>query len=241
MGNLMTISSAEDFVSIQNHRDEPPPPAPPRKEPLPKNGAPKTAAKGTTKESEVMINDLLGDTEVLAEQLAESRKESQILKEQLFETKQKLHEAHDFIFSLQPKRANITESEAQTEFISLCECVNEWIQTKLGDALYEKCILTEKGIPRDPAKNLLGMVSQPGREAFGYPETDEYNVIAAVMRFLCTEIFDREFYVPIENGATDFLMGIEKAMRILEPRRGLYSSFLLKLRLPLRTRREWVI
>jgi hypothetical protein len=73
----------------------------------------------------------------------------------------------------------------------------------------------------DPrVRKLLSLIPQPGKEAFEYPDTDEYNVIAAIMKFLYLEIFTKDFYCPIERGHMNFLNSIKRSMENLEPRRG---------------------
>jgi hypothetical protein len=160
----------------------------------------------------------------IKEQFEASQTECEILRNQVLELQKNLHDAQDFIFSLQPRQQRITESEAAVEFHSLCGSVEEWVQTKLGDALEDMTLSKERGPLGQPAKVLLSLISQPGREAFRCPETDEYNIIAVVMRFICNRILDKDFYCPIEKGGMEFLNTIEKSMRNLEPRRG--ESFL---------------
>ncbi|RFU34293.1 hypothetical protein B7463_g2071, partial [Scytalidium lignicola] len=155
------------------------------------------------------------------EQLSRVNKENETLKNQIVQLQKDLSDAQDFIFSLQPRQINITESEAVSEYNSLCGMVQQWVDTNVGDALYERQMHREKLYLLHSAKDLLDLVSKPGKEAFVYLDTDEYNIVSAIMKFLCTEIFDRPFYCPIEDGAVKILSSVEKAMRNMEPRRDL--------------------
>jgi hypothetical protein len=176
---------------------------------------------------EAELNSTLMEACATAEKLQTSKTECKHLQEQnvqlrrqLEEVQQNFTDAQDFILSLQRREQKITESEAAKEFNSLCMTVEDWVQTKLGDAIDRRLLQNEATISGPLTRELLSFIPQPGREAFQYPDTDEYNVIAAIMKFLCVEIFDRDFYCPIDPGAMELLTSIERSMRNLEPRRG---------------------
>ena len=152
--------------------------------------------------------------------LQESIAQCESLRKQVLELKRNLAETQDFVFSLQPRRARITAQEATAEYSSLCEGVEEWVQTNLGDAIFDKALLKEQAPLGLSAKKFLNLISHPGRDAFVLPETDEYNVIAAVIVFLHSEIFNIDFYCPLEPGAMDFIQSLEKSLETVEPRLG---------------------
>lgn len=164
------------------------------------------------------VNSTLAEERTTAEKLEDSKKECKQLRDQLLLLQKDLNDTQDFVFSLQRREQTITEADAAAEFHSLCMIVEEWVQTQLGEAFDNKSIKATPHLPR--IRKFLSLIPQPGKEAFKYPDTDEYNVIAAIMKFLCHEIFDKDFYCPIERGAMDFLTSIERSMRNLEPRRG---------------------
>jgi len=179
---------------------------------------------------EAELNSTLMEACATADKLETSKTECKHLQEQnaqlrrqLEEAQKNLTDAQDFIFSLQRREQKITESEAAKEFNSLCMSVEDWVQTKLGDAIEKRLLKNEATISGPLTRKLLSFIPQPGKEAFQYPDTDEYNVIAAIMNFLCIEIFDRDFYCPIEPGAMELLISIERSMRNLEPRRDLIT------------------
>lgn len=142
-----------------------------------------------------------------------------ILQSQVLELQKELGDAHDFIFSLQPRREQITESEAAEEFTSLLRTIEDWVETNLGDDIHDRSMLKQR-LHASNARRFLTCVSLPGQEASRFPDTDVYNVIAAIMKFLCVEVFDKGFYCPIEKGGMEFLNSILKSMKNLEPKRG---------------------
>ncbi|KAH8804542.1 hypothetical protein F5884DRAFT_417434 [Xylogone sp. PMI_703] len=156
----------------------------------------------------------------MVEELSRVTAENEALRNRIVQLQKDLSDAQDFVFSLQPRQTNITESEASSEYNSLCGMVQQWVETNVGDALYERDMHREKIYPH-AAKELLDLISKPGKQAFVYLDTDEYNIVSAIMKFLCVEIFDRPFFCPIEDGAVKILSSVEKAMRNMEPRRDL--------------------
>jgi len=86
--------------------------------------------------------------------------------------------------------------------------------------LYDRILTKEKRPHVELSRMLLSLIPHPGKEAFKYPETDEYNITAAILRFLCGEIFNKEFYCHIGNREIEsFMVSVETSMRNLEPRR----------------------
>jgi hypothetical protein len=175
--------------------------------------------RSRTSISEFELNSTLEEACDTARKFKESQRECGILQGQVLELRKELRDAHDFIFSLQPKREQITESEAAAEFRSLGRTIEDWVETNLGDDLHDRSILKQR-IHASHIRRFLMCVSSPGQEASRCPDTDVYNVIAAIMKFLCIEIFDKDFYCPVEGGAMEFLSSILMSMRNLEPRRG---------------------
>jgi hypothetical protein len=153
-----------------------------------------------------------------AEKLEESEKECKLLRDQVMVLQRDLNETQDFVFSLQRREKTTTEADAAAEFHSLCLAVEDWVQMQLTEAFDSKSTKITRLDPR--VRKLLSLIPQPGKEAFEYPDTDEYNVIAAIMKFLYLEIFTKDFYCPIERGHMNFLNSIKRSMENLEPRRG---------------------
>ena len=121
--------------------------------------------------------------------MSRSENECEILRAQVIELQRNLQDAQDFIFSRQPRQQKLTETEAAEDFNTLCGSIEEWVDTKLGDALEEKTP-TKARLHYTSAKMFLSLIPNRGREAFKYPETDMYNITAAILRFLCNEIFN---------------------------------------------------
>lgn len=129
-----------------------------------------------------------------------------------------VHDLQRHIFSIQPLPPVILGPEAGREFASFCGVVEEWVQTNLGDALDDRAIL-KVGFNSHSAAAILSLISPPGKIAFQIPSTDEYNVIAAIMQFLCLEIFDKEFYCPM--GELKLVADLQEILQTLQPRRGM--------------------
>jgi len=165
------------------------------------------------------LNSTLEEACDTAQKLQESLEKCNSLHDQVQDLRKELRDAHDFIFSLQPKREPITESEATSEFRALSRTIEDWVETNLGDAIHDRSTVKHR-LQATPARRFLACVSVPGQEASRYPDTDVYIVMAAIMEFLCVDIFNKDFYCPIEEGAMDFLNSILTSMRNLQPRRG---------------------
>jgi hypothetical protein len=153
-----------------------------------------------------------------------SQRQCEILQGQVLKLKKNLQDTQDFIFSLQPNQQTLTETEATADFISLCASVEAWVDSKLGESLDDKIVIKGK-VPLKSSRMLLSLIPYPGNKAFKYPQTDEYNVTAAILKFLCNMIFSKDFYCPIGTLETEFLLSIERSMRSLEPRRGQFTCF----------------
>jgi hypothetical protein len=155
-----------------------------------------------------------------ARKFKDSQRDCDILQRQVHRLEKELRDAHDFVFSLQPKGEQITESEAAAEFNLLYRMIEDWVETNLEDEIHARSIIKRRRFQASRIRRFLKLVSLPGEEASRCPDTDVYNVIAAIMTFLCIEIFDKDFYCPVEEGAMDTLNSILMSMRNLEPRRG---------------------
>jgi hypothetical protein len=157
---------------------------------------------------------------VASEKLKESQNECASLRKQVGDLTRNLHEQQDFIFSMQTRQQQITGSEAAAEFTSLYGSVEEWVERNLGDALYDRRLENEKVTIGTSAKEFLRLITLPGQEAFRVANTDVYNVVAAIMRFISSNIFDHDFYCPIEQGHMEFFKSLQKSTANLQPRRG---------------------
>lgn len=175
--------------------------------------------KASKKECERLRENIVD----LKAKLAKSEKNRDELQTQLVDLQKQLTETTDFVFSLNRREEKITASEVADEFNSLCGAVEDWVQTKLEDGIVAR--VAQRAIrANEGTKLLLSFIPKCGKEAFNYPETDECNLYAAVMRFLCNRIFDEAFYCPLGKGEIEFLKIIESSMRNLEPQRGSYIS-----------------
>jgi hypothetical protein len=175
-----------------------------------------------TSKSESELHSALEEACDRARKLKDSQRDCDSLQRQIHRLEKELRDAHDFVFSLQPKGEQITESEAAAEFSLLGRMIEDWVETNLGDEIHARSIIEQRGpgLQASRIKRFLMLVSLPGKEASRCHDTDMYNVVAAIMKFLCIEIFDKDFYCPAEQGAMEFLNSLLMSMRHLEPKRG---------------------
>lgn len=123
------------------------------------------------------------------------------------------------MFRLQPHRENITQSDALREYIAICHSVNSWVGLRLYNALNTGSINVAK-MHTGSARKLISLLTQCWFNGTLYPDTDEYNIIAAVMEFLRTGIFETELYGAVGGKDLELIYQIQKNMKNLIPRRG---------------------
>ena len=90
---------------------------------------------------------------------------------------------------------------------------------KFGDAV-ERKFAEQASLSKPMTRNIFYLIPRPGKDAFRVPATDEYNVIAAIMRFLYERIFDQDFFSPIDPVRLELLTANKCNMRGVEPQRG---------------------
>lgn len=127
-----------------------------------------------------------------------------------------LEEAHSLIFSLQPSQPPMTDTEAARDFKTLVTSVEQWVDTKISLSSNRSWSVAEQ----KTATTLLDLVTAQGRSAFICPGTDEYNIVAVIMRFLYDQFFSTDFYGPLSGAFKSFLSRIEHNMSQLDPPRG---------------------
>ncbi|KAL2827554.1 hypothetical protein BDW59DRAFT_160197 [Aspergillus cavernicola] len=176
-----------------------------------------TTTETTTQTTEELNKALENQDLIPASLLIESQQEITSLRERITHLQRDLHDAQDFVFSLQPRQQTLTESEAITDFTSLCAAVEEWVDQKLGDALEDMTIATE--LRTKDIQNLMNLITAPGKLAFHTPMTDVDNIQAMILRYLTDCIFSQDFYCPLGKGEREFVTMIERAMRDLTPKR----------------------
>lgn len=171
-------------------------------------------------ESNKQLRERNAQLDERSKQLAASYAQLQDRTDRVRKLEKELEDAHDFIFTLQPKRHVISPESAAGAFKTLCGSVEEWVQTNLRDVLDERINLNSKDFTPEDVETFMELVSFEGRKSVSIPETDEYNIIAAIMRFLYQRIFAEKFWFPMPAGTSDFLDRLEADMCQLEPRRG---------------------
>lgn len=138
------------------------------------------------------------------------------------EFRRNFQEAQEQIFSMQPRRSDITENEAAEEYCSLCANVENWIDSHFNDVLnLDYKIFAHSDVNIVSGSRLLALIElTPGAiNAKDVPDTLQYYLRSAIMNFICREIFQQDLY-RADTGPWELLHTIEASMRSLEPRRG---------------------
>lgn len=221
-GSFKNSAVSGNGMNIRDSKksSEPNPALPPREN---ASRIPPPETKGSS-QSEVDLNLKLVEACETAERLEKYKTECESLRQQVSELTKNLQEQEDFIFSLQPRREIFTGWEAAAEFKSLCGSVENWVQTTLGDAIDDRQLEKQREVLEVPAKDFLELIGRPARESFGVIDTDVYQVIGAVMKFLGNHIFDQEWYCQVGKGRTEFLSQLWKSVAKLQPRRDLSAQ-----------------
>ena len=154
-------------------------------------------------------------------ELEDSKRKCEALNGLVQKLEQDLEEAHSLIFSLQPSQPPMTETEAARDFKTLLTSVEQWVDTKISLSSSRSWSVSEQ----KATTLLLDLVTAQGRSAFMFPGTDEYNIIAVILRFLYNAFFSTDFYGPLSGPYKSFLSRIEHNMCQLEPPRGKQYAF----------------
>jgi hypothetical protein len=117
-------------------------------------------------------------------------------------TSEQLHDAQNHIFRLQPRRTQITETEAQEEFEDLYNGIQRWVENRLEGILNEMDdgYLQKRTCAAEDAKQILRLTGARAREDFASDQSDEHHVIAIIMEYLCRHVFQKDFYCPLGPG-----------------------------------------
>ncbi|CAM1502084.1 Fc.00g040680.m01.CDS01 [Cosmosporella sp. VM-42] len=136
----------------------------------------------------------LADTQ---RQLAEARIQNKT------KTKQ-LQDAKDQIFRLQPRRKDITESEAQDAYKTLCGNVQRWVENRLKGILddLDSGRLRTRPIPPQ-ATRFITLIRESAKRYLGVDQSDEHHVMAAIMNYLWLVLFSKSFYCALDDGDGD--------------------------------------
>lgn len=168
---------------------------------------------------ELKLSQSSSSLEATKSKFEESQAKCKNLQIQIEAIGKELKETREQVFRLQPHRENITQSEALREYIAICHSVKSWIGFHLDNALNTGSINVAK-INTVSARELIGLLTDSGLNGTLYPDTDEHNIIAVVMEFLRTEIFETELYGAVDDQDLELIYQIQKNMKNLVPRRG---------------------
>lgn len=142
--------------------------------------------------------------DALQRELAEAQQQLIEARNQAKAKAKQLQEAKDHIFHLQPRRKDITESEAQEAYKKLCGNVQRWVENRLPPVLDEM----ESGRLRSrpvgaPAARFAALIREPARHCLSAHQSDEHHVIAVIMYYLWLALFAKPFYCPLDGSDDD--------------------------------------
>lgn len=147
--------------------------------------------------------------------------ENDILQTQITQLKTALHDAQNHIFSLQPHIQTLPNADAITLFQSLVSSVENWVDKYLADSLEEKEVAAD-ALNINDIRNLMNLIPPEGMAAFNTANTDVDIIQAVILKFLVESIFNQEFSTPLPRPEMEFVMEVERAMRVLKPKRGTF-------------------
>ena len=141
-----------------------------------------------------------------------------------------LNEAQNHIFRMQPRRNDITDTEAHDQVSDLYNGIHRWVESRLDKILemLDNRQLGNLSYPRDAAKRFLTLVSPRAMRSMRYDRSDEYLITSVIFRYLCKTFFSRPFYCPLTGpdnqvDAINLIDRIEKSMSLVP--RGSYYAF----------------
>lgn len=140
----------------------------------------------------------------LQKELADARGQLTEARHQTKAKVKQIQDAKDHIFRLQPRRKDITESEAQETYKKLCGNVQRWVENRLPPVLDEM----ESGRLGDqpvgaPAVRFAALIREPAGRCLGLHQSDEYHVIAVVMYYIFVALFAKPLYWPLDGSDDD--------------------------------------
>ena len=141
------------------------------------------------------------------------------LRMKLEDTTEDLRQTQEHIFRLQPKEQGITQSDALVAYTAICDSVQSWIGYQLDGALDDGRVDLGK-LNKGSTNKIIKLLTPMGLKGTKFAETDEWNLIAAVMEFLRSQILEREFYGALEMRDLDLMRRILRNMENLRPPRG---------------------
>jgi hypothetical protein len=134
------------------------------------------------------------------------------LMEEVARANEELKRAQDHIFRLQPRRTEITETEAVESFHSLFENVKRWVQNRLDPILRELDDGRLESLrPPSHSTRLLALVRAPAKDWLKAHQSDEFHIIAVIMQYLRRAIFMKPFYCPLDDPQND-----DKTMQFID-------------------------
>ncbi|KAJ6443835.1 alphaherpesvirus glycoprotein E domain-containing protein [Purpureocillium lavendulum] len=143
---------------------------------------------------------LLKKLESLKKELAETQDQLIEARNQSKAKAKQLQDARDQIFRLQPRRKDITESEAQETYKKLCGNVQRWVENRLPGTLDDMEGGRLRARPLGAyAGRFASLIREPAKRCLSLHQADEHHVIAIIMYYLWLALFSKSFYCPLDG------------------------------------------
>ncbi|KAF0636162.1 hypothetical protein FPSE5266_11709 [Fusarium pseudograminearum] len=123
------------------------------------------------------------------------------LENELASTQRQLEEAQDQVFRLQPCRKDITESEAKDAYKTLVGNVQRWVENRAGHVIdeLETGRLMSRAAPPEGSR-LVTLLREQSRRCINVSQSDEFQIMGAIMNYLHITMFSKSFYCPLDDG-----------------------------------------
>ncbi|KAI7762364.1 hypothetical protein ACKAV7_009299 [Fusarium commune] len=130
--------------------------------------------------------------------------EAETLRRQLAVTQRQLAEAQDQIFRLQPRRRDITETEAREAYKILVGNVQRWVENRAAYAIEDLEIGRLAARASSPeGLRLVSLLREQSRRCLNVTQSDEFHITGVIMNYLHVTLFSKSFYCPLDDTEGD--------------------------------------
>ncbi|KAF4435406.1 hypothetical protein F53441_13508 [Fusarium austroafricanum] len=126
------------------------------------------------------------------------------LRRQLASTQRQLAEAQDQIFRLQPRRRDITETEAREAYKTLVGNVQRWVENRAAYGIEDLEIGRLNARAASPeGLRLVTLLREQSRRCLSVAQSDEFHITGVIMNYLHLTLFSKSFYCPLDDAEDD--------------------------------------
>ncbi|KAF9765643.1 hypothetical protein IL306_002063 [Fusarium sp. DS 682] len=130
--------------------------------------------------------------------------EVETLRRQLAVTQRQLAEAQDQIFRLQPRRRDVTETEAREAYKTLFGNVQRWVENRAAYAIEDLEVGRFTARASSPeGLRLVTLLREQSRRCLSVAQSDEFHITGVIMNYLHATLFSKSFYCPLDDTESD--------------------------------------